>query len=103
MANNPDIVWTPIAADGQKTLGSKIRGTANVVILVYGGFGGGTLTFGYIGADGAFKAFIGVTALTTAGERSIEVGKGVTVAVSLAGATTPTITVGRVADDWIQG
>lgn len=102
MANNPDIVWKPITADGQTTLGSKIRGTANVVVLVYGGFGTGTLTFGYIGADGAFKPMASVTALTAAGERLIEVGKGVTLAVSLASSTAPTITVGTVADDWIQ-
>lgn len=98
---NPDLTWKFIDSDSTITLGSKIFGVSTLLILVSGTFASASLQIVYQDVDGTFVPFVGVSAITTAGEVAIEIGKGMTIGVTTTASTGSTvINFGYVADDF---
>jgi hypothetical protein len=88
---------TAIVADGEYAF-PPLQPGRRVVVEIFGNFGGGTLTVGYISPSGQFIAYkisTGGADVTTTEEESFEVilpSRG-QVAVSLSGATDPLLHV----------
>lgn len=91
------IKWLNVTANGQINLGRKHK-DGELVVLVKGTFGGGTLNFGYEDKNNAYTVFSSGTPVTAPIEVSIQMANGVEVMVELTGATTPDIDVGISAD-----
>lgn len=86
---------TPVTADGDYSF-PAMRAGVQVTYSLSGTFGGGTVTLGYISAAGTFTSF--GTTLTAAGSSTKTLPEGATAgqavpAISLSGATSPSITV----------
>lgn len=98
---NPDLAWKFIDSDGTITLGAKIFGVSTMLILVSGTFASASLQLVYKDVAGTFVDFVGISAITTAGEVSVEIGKGMTIGVTTTASTGSTvISLGYVADDF---
>lgn len=95
MAGLPSMKFISITANGVVSLGEKLHSSDEVVVLISGGFGGGTLTFGYMDDTETFIAFVATeAAFTAADEFAVMMGAGQVLAANLTGATGPTIKVG---------
>jgi hypothetical protein len=89
-----------ITADGEYEFLDAFRAGRSVVMEVSGTFGSGTATFGFKDAGGAFQSYKDSAgdAVTCTANGALEVvvpASGV-LAVKLAGATAPSLTVGAV-------
>lgn len=93
----PKIVWKSITADGDLVIGQRLNGRGTTLVLVSGGFGGGTVAGGYQDQAGAFQP--AGASLTDAGVLEIPAATGMTLVVNVTGATGPTLAIGLTSDD----
>lgn len=99
---NLDLTWKTITSNGTTVLGKKLFGVSDLLIFVSGVFASGSLQLSYKNEAGTFVPFISVSAITTAGEIVVPIGKGMIIAVVTTAATGSTvINFGFVAEDFI--
>lgn len=97
---NPDLTWKAITGDGTITLGSKILGVGNLLILVSGTFDSASLQVSYQNVAGVFVPFIGVVPILAAKEVSVEIGRGMVIGIVTTLSGTTSLNIGYVADDF---
>lgn len=86
--------YVTFTADATLTFGKAPRNTT-VSFVATGTFGSGSVTFGTLAKDGVtFVPFTDPSAVTAAGNGAFFLGKGTTLLVDLAGATTPNLDIG---------
>jgi hypothetical protein len=83
----------PITADGTYRLADPLQPGSEAIFQASGAFGSGTLTLGYLEADGATVTNYPDSALTARGGRRVDVPASGILAATLAGATAPSITL----------
>lgn len=84
----------PLTADGEVVFKFTLEGQTSAKLYVYGDFGGGTLTFGYVPEHGGFQEFVSdASPITGPEELKIEVAHGISLAVNLEGSTSPNIMI----------
>ena len=98
MPIEPKVVWKPVTANGDLVVGQRKNGRGTTLVLVSGGFGGGSVTGGYHDQAGAFQP--ATDAITAAGVLEIPAAAtGMTLVVNVAGSSGVALSVGLTSDD----